>query len=263
MIVLRADGRLRLVRQVDHQGQCGLMARAWGNGEFARPEPYAPLITAADLHDEGWRDWEERPRVGADGAPVDFPDLPRTVHVDLYERGIAHVEALEPRAGLVVCLHGRGLYEKRLGLDGEPPPREGRPPHEREFIARQEARERRLRDGLGGGAAVEEWAWAGFRLLQAWDVLSLYLTWHGLARGGAWTLPAVPRGVGDPGATLRVAAGGPETCTVDPWPFAADEVALPVTARTIPDRAYADDGDLWRALDAAPEETVTFRARRA
>ena len=39
MIVSRRAGRLVLVRQVDHQEQCGLMADAWGNASFARPEP--------------------------------------------------------------------------------------------------------------------------------------------------------------------------------------------------------------------------------
>ena len=263
MIVARVDGRLRLVRQTDHQVQCGLMARAWGNAGFVRPEPFGALITAADVHDEGWRTWETRPRVAADGTPVDFPDVDRTEHVVLYRRGIDRALALDARAGLVVCMHGRGLYERRLGLDGEPPPREGRPPHEREFIEEQDALEGRLVEGLGDEEATRAWAWAGFRLLQAWDVLSLYLTWRGLASGGRWTLPAVPRAAGDEGVALRAAPGGDLTCTVDPWPFAGDEVALPVVARHIPDRVYRDGDDLAAALDAAPEETVPFRARPA
>ena len=39
MIVSRRPEGLLLVRQVDHQEQCGLMAAAWGNAEFARPQP--------------------------------------------------------------------------------------------------------------------------------------------------------------------------------------------------------------------------------
>jgi len=263
VIVQRRDGRLRLVRQVDHQVQCGLMARAWGNAAFARPEPFAPLVTAAELHDEGWRAWEQRPGLTADGTPLDFPDLDRTEHVALYEDGIRHAVDTDPWAGLVVCMHGRGLYERRLGLDGPPPSRRGRPPHEREFIERQEAREQELVARLGGGEQTRRWAWAGFRLLQAWDVLSLYLTWRGLAAGGEWTMPRVPREVGDEGITLHVRPDGDSGCVVDPWPFADDALDLPVAARTVPDRVYADEDDLLRALGTAPAETVPFHARRA
>src|SRR5687768_416692 len=100
-----------LVRQVDHQEQCGAIAAAWGNAAFARPEPYGPLAAAAAVHDEGWRAWEEAPLVGEDGAPVDFPQIDRPTHVALYREAIAAAVARDPRTGLIVSLHGQGLYE--------------------------------------------------------------------------------------------------------------------------------------------------------
>ena len=62
MIVSRREEGLLLVRQVDHQDQCAAMAEAWGNDDFALPEPYGPVVEAARAHDEGWRAWEPRPR---------------------------------------------------------------------------------------------------------------------------------------------------------------------------------------------------------
>jgi hypothetical protein len=38
---------------------------------------------------------------------------------------------------------------------------------------------------------------------------------------------------------------------MEPWPFAGRELALPVPARIIPGRAYADADDLAAALAAA------------
>jgi hypothetical protein len=257
MIVGRRDGRLAVVRQVDHQEQCALIARAWGNGVFARPAHHDSLVTAAAVHDEGWRDWEERPFTDAAGAPIDFPDLPRGVHLTLYSAGIDAAVARDLRAGLVVCMHGRGLYEKRLGLDGDPPPREGRPGRERRFIAQEEARQALLEARIGGDAAA--WAWAGFRLLQAWDVISLYLVWRGLAAGRPWTLPRVPRAVDDPGLTLTLTTVDDRTCAVDPWPFRADAVDLPVVTREIPDVPYTD-ASLRAALAGAPALPVPYRA---
>ena len=262
MIVSRSAEGLVLVRQVDHQDQCGLMADAWGNPGFARPEPYGPLALAARIHDEGWREWEETPGVGADGAPVNFADIDRPTHVALYRRGIDAAAARDAAAGLLVSLHGQGLYEGRRGLDpGPATPRGDREPEVRAFLDRQDGVQAGLRARLGGGPALDDWASAAYRLLQTWDVLSLFLTWGTLAARGAHTLPRVPRRARDPGVDLRLSAGadGPIACA--PWPFAADRVDLPVAARTVPDRPYSSAGELAEALVQAEWTTLERRLR--
>ena len=260
MIVSRRPEGLLLVRQVDHQEQCGAIAAAWGNARFGRPEPYDPLVAAAAIHDEGWRAWEEAPQVSADGAPVDFPHIDRPTHVALYREGIASAAARDPRAGLIVSMHGQGLYEGRMGLDpGPPTPRRERPPAVQAFLAEQDRVQDDLRRRIGPGPALDGWAWAGYRLLQTWDVLSLHLTWRAQAAGRETTLPQVPREPGDPGVTLTLRPVDALTATCDPWPFAAGEVPLPVAARVVEDRPYASDADLQEALRAAPWETRAFR----
>ena len=262
MIVSRRPQGLLLVRQVDHQDQCAAMARAWGNAGFERPEPWGPIELAAALHDEGWRAWEEAPRVDDAGAPVDFPDIDRATHVALYRAGIAGVVARDPRAGLLVSMHGRGLYEGRMGLDpGPPTPRSRRPPAVQEFLAGQDALIDDLRRRIGGGDGLDAWAWAAYRLLQTWDALSLYLTWRSLATGRDASLPQVPRRVGDPGVDLRLRPDGPDAATCDPWPFTAGRAEFPVAARVVEDRPYASDADLQGALRATPWERRLFRLR--
>ncbi len=261
MIVSPRDGSLVMVRQVDHQEQCALMADAWGNPTFARPEPFAPLRAAAALHDEGWRAWEDAPAV-AGGLPVDFPDIDRETHVALYRASIARAVAADPRTGLLVSMHGQGLYEGRGGLDPGPPrPRTAQRPAVREFLVEQDAVQARLRRGLG--PAADDWEWAAYRLLQTWDALSLYLTWRSLPQGRDGLLPQVPRAPGDAGVGLRLRPDGPEACTCDPWPFTGDRVELPVRLREIPAVAYRDDGELAAALAAAPWRTVTQVVRPA
>lgn len=261
MIVSRRDGDLVLVRQVDHQAQCARMAHAWGNAEFARPEPFAPLELATALHDEGWRGWEDAPEV-RDGAPVDFPDVDRAVHVELYRRGIARATGEDPRAGLLVSLHGRGLYEGRGGLDPGPvTPRERREPAVRAFLDEQDRVQAGLRARIGDAPGHADWEWAAYRLLQTWDALSLYLTWRSLPAGRETTLPQVPRAPGDPGVELRLRPRGPLAATCAPWPFSAPVVTLPVRARVVPDRPYRDDADLADALAAAPWTTLENELR--
>jgi hypothetical protein len=262
MIVSRRPEGLVLVRQVDHQEQCEAMARLWGNADFVRPEPYAPLVEAARCHDEGWREWEEAPRVDAAGSPVDFADLDRETHVALYREGIAAAERRDPRTGLLVSMHGQGLYEGRRGLDPGPrPPRAGRGPAVREFLAEQDRVQEWLRADIGDGPALEAWASAAYRLLQAWDLLSLYLTWRPLLEGRRMTLAQVPRQVGDSGVDLALVPDGPRACRCAPWPFAVPEAPLPVAARMIPDRRYASDEDLHGALAAAPWTTLELVVR--
>ena len=261
MIVSRRPQGLVLVRQVDHQDQCALMARAWGNARFARPEPFGPLEQAAAWHDEGWRAWEEAPGV-RDGAPVDFTEIERPTHVALYREGIAAAQARDPRAGLLVSMHGQRLYEGRGGLDRGPvTPRSEREPVVRAFLDEQDVVQRRLRARIGDGPALDAWAWAGYRLLQTWDALSIHLTWRGLLAGRDLILPQVPREAGDPGLTLHVSPDGAMSCTLAPWPFSGDSLDLPVRARAIADRPYASALDLGESLARADWSTLDFRVR--
>jgi len=261
MIVSRRPEGLLLVRQVDHQDQCAAMAEAWGNDRFALPEPYGPVVEAARVHDEGWRPWEAAPTVTGAGSPTDFVEIDRPTHVRLYGEGIRRACALGDRVGLLVSMHGQGLYEGRRGLDaGPPPPRAERERQVREFLSEQDLLQERLRARIGGDG-LDAWAWAAYRLLQTWDVLSLYLTWRPLAEGREMTLPQVPRRTGDPGIALTLRPDGPQACTCTPWPFREDRVELPVAGRILEDRPYEDDSDLRRAFESAPRIGLGFTVR--
>ena len=160
----------------------------------------ARIALAARVHDEGWRAWEREPGVGPDGAPVNFSAIDRPTHVALYREGIARAAARDARAGLLVSLHGQGLYEGRRGLDpGPPTPRSEREPEVQAFLAEQDEVQADLRARIAGGPDLEEWAWAGYRLLQTWDVMSLFLTWATLwDRGSPDAAPGAARGRATP-----------------------------------------------------------------
>jgi uncharacterized protein DUF3891 len=259
VIVSRESGGLCVVLQVDHQDQCRLAARAWGNGRFARLDPWGPVEVAAAVHDEGWRAWEAMPRVDADGHPMDFPKLARREHIRLYEDGIAASERHGAAVGLLVSMHGLGLYRSRLGLDGPAGDLATLPPVAQGFVRDQLARQERLWAQLGDDPGRREWAWAAYRLIQAWDGLSLYLTWRGLPQGRPGRLSAVPRDLTDPGVDLDIRPVDSRTAVCDPFPFAGGEAIIPVVARIIPDRYYNDDADLRSSLNATRPERRDFR----
>lgn len=257
MIIARVPGGLRVVMQVDHQAQCGVLAARWGNTRFDRPEPWQPVLDAAGWHDEGWRQWERHPGVLSDGAPRAFTQMDLHEHVAIHRRSIAAAADREPAAAMLVAMHCAGLLQRRMGLDG-PMPDPGTLHPDAAALVREEAASRaaRLRE-MGDGATA--WAWAAYRVLQAVDLLSLYLTWTGLAGGEEWTLRRVPRGLDDdPGTPIAVRRVDPLTAALDPWPFGDDRIEAAVIARVIPDRAYPDAATLQVAIRGAAPEATTF-----
>ncbi len=259
MIVTRVEGRLRVVTQVAHQDQCGLLMRAWGNAGFTCPQPWDPVVAAAAVHDEGWREWERHPGVLPDGAPQGFVQMDVAEHVAIHRASARAAVPQGDHAALLVGMHGAGLVMRRMGLDAPAPPLDQRPEPSRALVMDHARTARRLRARLGEGAAVAGWAWAAYRVLQAIDLLSLYLTWRGLANREQWTLGRVPRAQGDEaGVDIAVSPAGHRECLLHPWPFALPQVAAPVEARFIDDRPYGDADDLAAALAAAPGEVLDF-----
>lgn len=270
MIVTRVDGGLRLVTQVAHQDQCGILAAAWGNSAFARPDPWEPVVDACAWHDEGWRAWECAPGVLPEGDPQGFTAMDIAEHVAIHRASAAAAGAHGDRVEMLVGMHVAGLVMRRLGLDGEAATLGDRPGPARDLVVERARAARALRSRMGEGAGLAGWAWSAYRILQAIDLLSLYLTWRGLAAGEQWTLRRVPRCAGDERGVdiaVRPGAPGPEgdslTCVLDPWPFGMDDVAAPVEARVIEDRPYRDADDLAGALDAAPAMVLAMSVRRA
>ncbi|MEQ9093645.1 MAG: DUF3891 family protein, partial [Miltoncostaeaceae bacterium] len=134
-----------------------------------------------------------------------------------------------------------------------------RPPDVDRFLAHEDARRGRLEGWPGAPADLARWAWAGYRLLQAWDLLSLAALWHRLAGRPEVPLLRVPCAEDDEaGVALRVRRSpgedDPRILRVDPWPFAAASVDAPVMARTVSRAALARHGA--DALAAAPYETL-------
>lgn len=264
MIVVARQPDALLVRQVDHQLQCADFALAWGNDLFARLPGHRHATIAARWHDEGWREWEQCPRIDSTGAPMDFPDLDRTEHVRLYRAGIDLAERIDPRAGLLVSMHGAGLYQNRRGLDRVVPPSGRRPAAVESFLANEDVRQARLVARLGAGPELERWGWAAYRLLQAWDLLSLALLWGRLAERERVVLRRVPRDLGDgEGCDIGVRRIGRRCAVVDPWPFSAAHLETVVPARRVAPGPHDSHAALTAAFREAPEEPLRIVLRPA
>lgn len=284
MLISRRNGELFLVDQVEHARLCGELAAHWGNERFAPPEPREGARIGAAMHDEGWREADEQPLYNpAAQRPLHFLEIDMAEHVPLYGRGVDRTFATDSYAGLLVSMHWTGLYRSRWGMQ------EGRVEfaddalqdeavdnEERRWIEvkRSLAREMRRSD-------LELGLWHNYDLLQAWDLLSLYvcLLDHTPANGvpavpvprtlkaidqepGARTIDSVPVSVGGERVDILLEAIEPGVVRADPYPFDVDDLECAVTARVIPDVPYDSADAAARVMADARSETIACRMTR-
>jgi hypothetical protein len=268
MIIQRQGGELLLVRQTDHAALSGMLAEHWGGGDFARPQPRGSMLIAAARHDDGWREWEAAPKLNpATRRPYNFTEMPVGEHFPFYLRGIDGVIRDDLYAGLLVSLHLSGLYRKRYGLDPglglerfSPDVRPVVEDYLRQLDEQQqELRERLRQDRRVPAEAMEDAAvWTNYRLLQVYDLFSLYFC---MAPLRDYVIGHVPTRPERPEGELRLRPAGGDVLVVSPYPFDAVPLQVTVEARTIADRDYSDDDDLRATLAEAPGRTLRFELR--
>jgi hypothetical protein len=225
MIVRDLGDAWQVVLQTDHADLSAAFARAWR-------EPLPPsLVTAAERHDDGWAVWEQAPRVGADGAPVNFLDVEIRSHLAFYRAGIAAITEQDPDAGLLVSMHGAGIYRQRYGLDPALGlARRGELQDEVEaFVAEEESK-------FGGSPGDRQ---ADYELLQLFDRLSLYFCMRDVVGGEAAELQS-----------YRLEPVGPWRVRMDPYPFAESLSHFSLLRRILP------KGGTLGVLAASPQETT-------
>jgi hypothetical protein len=126
------DSRLLLALQIDHSRVAGYLAAHWGNDVFAEPRPYSSVVLAAQEHDNGWWEWEIKPSLNDQGYPLDYITdgslkYLGQLRLDFYKHGVERVVREDPYAGLIVLMHGIGLFNKAYGLLAYMPDHTARP----------------------------------------------------------------------------------------------------------------------------------------
>ena len=115
MLVRDAGDAWHIVLQTEHGELAGRFAREWA----PRPEPFDSLLTVARRHDDGWFIWERGPCLDPEGRPANFLDVPVPLHLSFYKAAIVAVTAEDPYAGLILSMHGAGIYKYRYGLQSD------------------------------------------------------------------------------------------------------------------------------------------------
>jgi uncharacterized protein DUF3891 len=219
----------QVVLQTDHADLCGQFAESWSDTVSES------LKIATGRHDDGWAVWERAPRVDG-GTPVNFLDVDVRSHLAFYRAGIAAITEQDEHAGLLVSMHGAGIYRHRYGLD--PGLGLSRAPEEQEevdaFVAEQEAKF----GGDPGGHRPE------YELLQLYDRLSLYFCMRDVESGESAEIQ---------GYSLEPVGGW--RVRISPYPFGDTPVDFTLLRRVLPKSGASD------VLATAPARlAITFEA---
>jgi len=251
----------------EHNDLCEQFARAFGNAEFERPEPYDEVVYAIGHHDRGWDEFDANPVLDEkSGFPRGLGTAPIPGGLATTQRSPDFNEARHAYCGLLSSMHCWGLYNARYGVSqfstakGGPvsipiPPQAAN--EAKATLDAELARQERLKARLAANPATAKWIedqrlMQNYKLLQFFDTLALYFNLRHESERGVETFVHVPRSP-DADADVTVRPVGPETYAVSPFPFAGDRFEARCKGRWFePVAADKLPGDLAKSLYGRP-----------
>jgi hypothetical protein len=240
MIVRDRGDSWQVVLQTDHADLSAAFSWAWAD----RGPRHESLVLATERHDDGWAVWEQAPMVEPEtGRPVNFLDVQVPAHLAFYRACIAAVADQDAYAGLLISMHGAGIYRQRYGTD----PALGltHAPEVQDqvdaFVAEQES-SHPARLAAAGGSEPERWA--DYHRLQLYDRLSLYFCMRDVENGE-------PGEIRDYGLEPL----GPWQVRMEPFPFVGSPAGFSLVRRLVPKRPWRQE-EFPEALFALDPERV-------
>jgi hypothetical protein len=220
------------VLQINHADLSGDFARGWAEREGRHDS----LTLAAARHDDGWAVWERSPLVDENGKPINFFDVSVHSHLAFYRACIAAVTEEDPYAGLLISMHGAGVYRQRYGLDPALPLLTEASEFKGDVDAFVDEQELGYERRIAAIGASEEERWRDFGLLELYDRLSLYFCMKDVEAGEEAELQG-----------YRLQPVAPWRIRIDPFPFAESPARFSLVRRLVPKNGRPD------VLEVAPE----------
>ena len=257
-----------VVTQLEHSALVGTIAANWGGDVVAMPSPRRPMLVMAAEHDLCWVYHDHRPRVDpATGVPYDYASLPYDDHVTLYREGARYLAEREPYGGLMLSLHGTGIYNGRHGTDAEMV-RPNRSEEEALAVNTYLTDGERFRTGIAeqihagksedARGLEKDTLWTNYHLMQVWDRLGLLFS-KGIAED--FVIDPVPFASEKTRGAIQFHFKGAGQFVADPYPFAVPILNLSVSARRLPAKTFESDAVYQAALDVAPYVVWNYQIR--
>jgi Protein of unknown function (DUF3891) len=223
MIIRTSDSSLVLITQPDHAALAGRLMRCWEADGFPQSPRRADILTAVDLHDNGWHEVDASPIVdAATGKLLDFVSVPYDVRTGVWPRGVERLRET-PYAAALVAHHAVYVYD-RCRADPQWAP----------FFEQMQA----ICDHhLAASGVSREDLLHDYRFLRLGDLLSLTFC-------NAWPEPQADA------FGYRIRFDGARL-SVLPDPFGGRPIPLEIPARRLPNRRYESSEDAAKAWQAA------------
>jgi Protein of unknown function (DUF3891) len=262
------DGTMLLIPQENHADVSAQFAAHWGNASFSRPTPYESVVFATIYHDSGHREVEAGLPVDVElGAPYGLRDMPAPFkREDANQANVGWVAGRNPYAGLLAAMHRTGLKKRRYDTvrswQGD---YAGAPTTDGASLGMDAAFED-LDDSLRQhltelDAAARAGLWFNYRLLQVYDLLSLYVCCDGYQDGnlrsaGLARVPVAYESADE--VEVRITPTGATAVRIEPYPFGEAPLTISTLAhRMAPVNAHAES-DVREAYHRAPRELVSW-----
>lgn len=252
-----------LISQIEHARISALLASQCrgrfgpASSSLVRDE----VLVAIAAHDDGWREWEESPRLDEKlGRPLSFMELAVGDATAIWSKSIAIAEEIGPLAAWMVSGHFQRLLEHSEHARLEPLAQawlaEIRPRRDAWF-AKWQAIEPELRDVVVADEALE-WLWA-------FDEASLWFCGHG-PTGEETRLDAKDPYASGIGTPVELTLFGKGTSVADqpdcgvvhaaPWRFDVESFDFEASAWLVPAQRYDSPQQL---LAAGRPHTLRWR----
>jgi Protein of unknown function (DUF3891) len=277
MIRRQVGNEYWLIPQHDHALISGKLAEQLGNSDFAKPSS-ASAVLGISLHDCGWVVHDDEPTLNAENIPIDVFETTRPIGLRVWDESAGRASARDDYAGLLVSLHSLALsvfVTEQAPMSGTPwDMSETRARFEinrfqHKMIELQESlrarlgmrTDRPLRHGLAEESLdpKEQRLAFDFRWLQAMDRLSLAICCTTCPFKTIEMLHARPAAMP---TSIQLSRANQEVVTLNPWPFAAQQVEVQAPFRRLPAKRFSSESEFRAAYAGAAVEhfTVTVRA---
>jgi hypothetical protein len=170
----------------------------------------------------------------------------------------------DPYTGLLVSMHGAGLYNDRYNtfrLAEQHFSADERVLVD-EFLREQALFQEQLAGRSIGNqhdhVTTDPTVWYHYLMLQVWDRLSLQFVFRLAAGGDIAPLP-IPGGGAE---ALRCISRGQFSLALDPYPFAKESWTFPISARQLPDRRYRNPEEFLEILSRTPVTQLECKVSR-
>lgn len=261
MFISPVGNRWFFTTQADHSGLVGQVAAFWGNEAFSPPNPLRSMIIAAAEHDHVWVREDHQGLLKPDGIPYDFANLPYDRHTALYAEGAQQVASRDLYAGLMVSIHGMGIYNYRHGTDDTMiRPRNTTRDSEviDAYMDGEVEFQRKLMEKLTPESSAyleDDVFWTNYHLLQVWDRLGILMSKY---QQEDFTIEPAPLGYAGEKTKLEFKRLGECHFKVAPYPFAVPQITFSFIARWLDRIEFESDDSYRRTLDLTPRSPISY-----